>query len=174
MRGPPHARDSGVIVDAGNNPDAGTDSDAGADAGQDGPPGLTTEALPEGTVSRAYTTTLAAAGGIAPLTWSITEGTAPAGLTLSATGTLSDTPAQVAASTFTVSWTLWDATNGPRAACLRAGDATGAGKAVVVFGGAAAVPAGQVNALAASSGLLGLGQLSRAARGRRGVLTSHA
>ncbi|WP_237079428.1 lamin tail domain-containing protein [Myxococcus xanthus] len=98
----PTPADSGVVVDAGNNADAGTDSDAGADAGQDAPPGITTEALPEGIVGRAYTTTLTAAGGAAPLTWSITAGTAPAGLTLSATGTLSGTPAQVAASTFTI------------------------------------------------------------------------
>ncbi|AEI66317.1 endonuclease/exonuclease/phosphatase family protein [Corallococcus macrosporus] len=49
-----------------------------------------------------YTVTLAASGGAAPLTWSITGGSAPAGLTLAASGTLSGTPAQVGDSTFTV------------------------------------------------------------------------
>jgi hypothetical protein len=54
---------------------------------------VTTTALPNGQINTAYSTTLAAAGGTAPYTWSLQTGTLPTGLTLNAsTGVISGTP----------------------------------------------------------------------------------
>jgi len=53
----------------------------------------TSQTLPGGTVGSPFTVTLAASGGQAPYTWSISGGTLPAGVTLSAsTGVLAGTP----------------------------------------------------------------------------------
>jgi large repetitive protein len=57
------------------------------------PPTVSTTSLPVGTVDNAYTATLVATGGIQPLSWSVTSGTLPNGLTLNAsTGAISGTP----------------------------------------------------------------------------------
>jgi hypothetical protein len=53
---------------------------------------ITSETLPSGTVGRTYSATLAASGGVTPYTWSLTSGSLPDGLTLSASGTISGTP----------------------------------------------------------------------------------
>jgi hypothetical protein len=54
---------------------------------------LTTSSLPSGQVGIAYSATLAASGGTAPYTWSLTTGSLPAGLALnSSTGAISGTP----------------------------------------------------------------------------------
>ena len=68
---------------------------------------ITTATLPNGTVGAAYNQTLAAAGasGIT-LTWSVSTGALPAGITLSSSaGSLTGTPTAPGASTFTVSVT---------------------------------------------------------------------
>ena len=58
---------------------------------------------PVGTVGVAYTTTLIAAGGTAPLKWSIASGSLPAGLSFNAaTGVISGTPTTVGTSSFAV------------------------------------------------------------------------
>lgn len=55
-------------------------------------PEITTSELPDATVGTAFTKTLAAQGGAAPLTWAVTSGTLPAGLTLdSGTGAITGT-----------------------------------------------------------------------------------
>jgi hypothetical protein len=58
------------------------------------PPIVSTTTLPSSTVAVAYSTTLAATGGTAPYTWSLASGSnpVPAGLALSAGGTISGTP----------------------------------------------------------------------------------
>jgi hypothetical protein len=57
--------------------------------------------LPRGTVGTPYSATLVAAGGTAPLTWSI-SGALPSGLTFNPkTGVISGTPTTVGSSTFT-------------------------------------------------------------------------
>jgi len=58
-------------------------------------PSITTSSLPNGTVGTAYSQALAASGGTAPYTWSITSGTLPAGLSLSSVGVISGTPTTV-------------------------------------------------------------------------------
>ncbi|HTW46492.1 MAG TPA: putative Ig domain-containing protein [Acidobacteriaceae bacterium] len=64
---------------------------------------VTTTSLPAGTVSTAYSQTLAATGGVTPYTWSISTGTLPAGLTLTAsTGVIAGTPTATGTSSFTV------------------------------------------------------------------------
>ncbi len=64
---------------------------------------ITTTALPGGSVGTAYSTTLAASGGVTPYTWSISSGSLPAGLSInSTTGIISGTPTATGSSTFTV------------------------------------------------------------------------
>lgn len=67
------------------------------------PPTVTTTSLPSGTVSTAYSATLAASGGSTPYSWSITSGALPSGLSLAAsTGAISGTPTTSGTSSFTV------------------------------------------------------------------------
>ncbi len=63
---------------------------------------ITTTSVPAGQVSVAYSTTLQATEGTTPYTWSITSGSLPVGLTLSAGGTISGTPTTTGSSSFTV------------------------------------------------------------------------
>jgi hypothetical protein len=61
-----------------------------------------TTAVPGGTVSKAYTTTLQATGGIGTYAWSVASGALPGGLTLSVNGTLAGTPSTAGTFTFSV------------------------------------------------------------------------
>jgi Subtilase family/Putative Ig domain len=64
------------------------------------PLGITSSSLPNGQVGTAYSASLAATGGIAPYTWSITSGALPAGVSLNAsTGAISGTPTAAASNT---------------------------------------------------------------------------
>jgi uncharacterized protein YhjY with autotransporter beta-barrel domain len=62
--------------------------------------------LPGGQVAQAYAQTLTASGGVASYTFAVTAGALPAGLTLSAAGTLSGTP--TAAGSFNITVTATD------------------------------------------------------------------
>ncbi|MEI6828163.1 MAG: CARDB domain-containing protein, partial [Desulfuromonadales bacterium] len=66
------------------------------------PLSVTTTALASATTGKVYSQTLAATGGLASYTWSISNGALPAGLTLSSAGVISGTPTAVATGTFTV------------------------------------------------------------------------
>jgi len=66
------------------------------------PPNITTTSLPGGIVGQAYNQTLHATGGQGALTWSVSSGSLPAGLTLSPAGTISGTPTNAGNSNFTV------------------------------------------------------------------------
>ena len=63
---------------------------------------ITPTVLSNGVVGTAYTAALNVSGGSAPYTWSVTAGTLPAGLSMSASGLISGTPTQATTSTFTV------------------------------------------------------------------------
>ncbi|HVZ15557.1 MAG TPA: putative Ig domain-containing protein, partial [Terriglobales bacterium] len=67
---------------------------------------ITTTTLPNGTVSSAYSATLLSDGGTAPITWTVTSGTLPQGLTLNgATGVISGTPTTEGTANFTITAT---------------------------------------------------------------------
>jgi hypothetical protein len=57
--------------------------------------------LPAGTVNAAYSQTLTASGGTAPLVWSVSSGVVPPGMSLSNGGVLSGTPTTATGSPFT-------------------------------------------------------------------------
>ena len=64
---------------------------------------ITTSSLPNGQVQAAYSATLQATGGTTPYTWSVTSGTLPAGLSLTASsGAISGTPTTAGTSSFTI------------------------------------------------------------------------
>lgn len=65
-------------------------------------PTITTESLPGGTVGEPYTETILAATGDASITWSVSNGSLPAGLSLSEDGKITGTPTTAGTSTFTV------------------------------------------------------------------------
>ena len=65
------------------------------------PPKITTERLNDGTVNTAYNQPLAATGD-ASITWSVSNGSLPTGLTLESTGLISGTPTSEGTSNFTV------------------------------------------------------------------------
>ena len=54
-------------------------------------PSITTESLPEGKVSEEYSTSLSA-NGSEPITWNVTDGNLPTGLSLSTNGKITGTP----------------------------------------------------------------------------------
>ena len=64
-------------------------------------PTITTDSLPNGTEGTSYSQTLTATG-TAPITWSVTSGSLPAGLSLNNGGMITGTPTAQGESTFTV------------------------------------------------------------------------
>ena len=64
-------------------------------------PIITTTNLPDGTEGSSYSATLSAIGST-PITWTLLSGSLPTGLTLSSSGSISGTPTQPGAFTFTV------------------------------------------------------------------------
>jgi Putative Ig domain/Right handed beta helix region len=64
---------------------------------------ITTSALPNGTVSQAYSATVAATGGTSPYTWTLSAGALPVGLTLGgSSGVIAGTPSQSGSFNFTL------------------------------------------------------------------------
>jgi Putative Ig domain len=69
----------------------------------DGTVSITTASpLTQGKLNSAYISTLAASGGTAPYTWTITSGSLPAGVTLSTGGVISGTPTAYGSNSFIV------------------------------------------------------------------------
>jgi uncharacterized repeat protein (TIGR03806 family) len=68
-----------------------------------GAPTIATTSLPAGTVGVAYNQTLSGSGGTSPLTWSVSVGSLPAGLSLNASsGAITGNPTTAGTSTFTI------------------------------------------------------------------------
>jgi subtilisin family serine protease len=91
------------VVTASNS--AGSTAVASAQTAVVPPPPLaiTTLSLPGAVQNIAYSTTLAASGGVAPYTWSISAGALPGGLAIaSGTGVISGTPTGTGTTNFTV------------------------------------------------------------------------
>jgi hypothetical protein len=65
-------------------------------------PALNFPAPPAGWTNTVYSDTLTESGGTAPFAWSVSAGSLPAGISLSADGTLSGTPTATGTSSFTV------------------------------------------------------------------------
>jgi large repetitive protein len=63
---------------------------------------MTTTTLPQGTRFVPYSTTLVAAGGAAPYTWTVASGSLPAGIALSPAGVISGNPTAVSTSPFSI------------------------------------------------------------------------
>ena len=78
------------------------------------PLGITTSTLPGGTVGTAYSANIVSAGGISPVTFSVTGGSFPTGLSLASNGALTGMPG--AAGTFTFTITASDASTPPQTA----------------------------------------------------------
>lgn len=64
-------------------------------------PSILTSALPDGMQNKPYNAQIAAAGGTGALTFALTSGALPTGLTLSTTGTVSGTPTTTGVAAFT-------------------------------------------------------------------------
>lgn len=67
-----------------------------------GPPTVVTSSLPAGTEGVAYSSAVSATGGSSPYSWTISSGSLPLGLSVSAGGQISGTPSAVGPATFTV------------------------------------------------------------------------
>jgi hypothetical protein len=63
---------------------------------------ITTSSLVNGNTKTAYNAVLAATGGVAPYSWTITSGSLPAGLSLNSNGTIAGTPTAAIVASFTV------------------------------------------------------------------------
>src|SRR6185369_16722814 len=63
---------------------------------------VTTSSLPVGIVGIAYAQSVGASGGESPYTWSLVNGSLPAGLSLAAGGMISGTTGSAGSSNFTV------------------------------------------------------------------------
>jgi putative Ig domain-containing protein len=100
-------------------------------------PSLSFPAPPAGWTNTVYSDTLTESGGTSPFTWSVSAGSLPAGISLSADGILSGTPTATGTSSFTVQVTDANSQSATQATSLtiKAGVST-------TF---AAPPAGQVS-----------------------------
>src|SRR5205814_3317497 len=77
---------------------------------------ITATSLPDGVLNAAYAAALQSIGGTGAVTWSLTTGTLPAGLTLNRTGAIAGTP--TAAGTAAVTITATDSANPPNSVAI--------------------------------------------------------
>jgi uncharacterized delta-60 repeat protein len=68
-------------------------------------PLIVTDTMPSAIAGQSYSTSFVGVGGVTPYSWQITSGSAPQGLVLSSSGTLSGIPSEAVASTFVVTLT---------------------------------------------------------------------
>ena len=116
---------------------------------------VTTSDLPDGQAGVAYTApALTSSGGVAPITWQVTSGTLPSGLSLdSTTGVISGTPISSGSSTFTVTATDSSTPSSQTASAVLSISVTPSGLGVTTT----SLPAGQVGVGYLSSALQSAG-----------------
>lgn len=77
---------------------------------------ITSSSLPNGAYGVPYSVALAATGGVAPYSWSLSSGTLPAGFTLSNLGVIAGTPTNPPFGTFSFTVTVTDSESTPQSA----------------------------------------------------------
>ena len=96
---------NGTLTNNGTINNSGTlPSNIGGEGVVNHAPTITTVSLPNGTEGTSYSQTLTATG-TAPITWNVTSGSLPAGLSLNNGGMITGTPTTAGTSTFTVTAT---------------------------------------------------------------------
>lgn len=97
--------DPGTGTDPDTDPDTGTGTDPDTDTGADDAPEIATPTVPNGVKGTGYSVTIAVTGG-APITFAVTQGSLPPGLSLDpVSGTISGTPTGSGLFGFTVTAT---------------------------------------------------------------------
>jgi FtsP/CotA-like multicopper oxidase with cupredoxin domain len=116
------------------------------------PVGITTTTLPGATTGVAYNQSLGSTGGSTPLTWSVSAGALPGGLTLSSAGVISGNPGATGTFTFTARVAAGNGTSATRQLSITVtapvsittatlpGASTGAGYSVTLAATGATVP----------------------------------
>ena len=117
---------------------------------------ISVSSLPNGTAQKTYSASLAATGGTAPYGWSVTQGSLPAGISISGSGQISGTPTQAGTFTFTVTATDSSVPTKTATASLSITVAAGTTPVQVTT---SSLPSGQVS-VAYSSSLAGSGGVS--------------
>jgi hypothetical protein len=98
--------DSSIVSDASGGSDSSTPTDGGTDASATAPVITTATPLAPATAGVLYAPITFMASGTAPITWSVTAGTLPPGMTLDpATGSYGGTPTATGSYAFTVTAT---------------------------------------------------------------------
>jgi hypothetical protein len=112
---------------------------------------ITTTSLPAGQVGAPYGASLAATGGTAPYTWTLTGGALPAGLTLSPSGTIAGTPTAPAKAT-PLTFQVTDSSNPTLAQSVTLALTIGVGNVTITISPrAAALAVGQVIQVSATT-----------------------
>jgi hypothetical protein len=91
------------------------------------PPNITTTTLDDGTVGVAYTETVEESGGQAPVTFAVTSGALPDGLSLASGGGITGTPTTAGTFNFTVTATANDSQTDSQALSITIAAAAGGG-----------------------------------------------
>ncbi|PZO08173.1 MAG: autotransporter outer membrane beta-barrel domain-containing protein [Lysobacteraceae bacterium] len=133
-----------VDLSAATNATISDNQGTGTILNDDVPVTVNPATVPDGTVAAAYSQTLTASGGLAPYSFAVTAGALPAGLTLSAGGTLSGTPTAGGSFNFTATATDSSPVPGPfsgsRAYTLTVAPATVSLPATPLAGGTLSTP----------------------------------
>ncbi|MGD0735693.1 MAG: putative Ig domain-containing protein [Terracidiphilus sp.] len=108
-------------------------------------PSISTTTLPQAAVGTQFSTTLSVSGGVSPYTWTVSSGTLPSCLTLSAAGVLSGTPLASCAGTFNVTFKVTDSGSPTALTATEALTITIIGAPAIMLPAPSTLPAGVFN-----------------------------